>query len=477
VFLSHTSELADFPSGKSYIQSAKDAVNKAGHLPVCMEFFPATDTPPAHHDVAEVRRCHVYVGIYGTRYGTPVREQPSISYTEQEFEAATAAGMPRLIFLTDPISQELRLPHIATQDPEFGARQLAFRERAACSDCLVKPFRNPDHLAELLGQALRELERESEASRATHASSNTMAAAKRPVPLFLPHLPDRQVQDDVLATALRRLMQSLDPLPLVVMLHGEREQAPSTYIERFLAHTAPLLLRAPIPASPAPTYCELPEPARFAAMTADCWKEHFDNRLLMNSAVNRTLDDFIAARPEPVVLQSSLDPTRWADGGAALLEDVCRFWKDWGSRGSQPSGRKRLIHFIVMTYHKPKRPEIHPSSLRWFFPSYWMYKWTIRAFDRLRQRLDAAIHGIVNTLAPDAVVLPAFRDVSHDDVQHWLNSEPVRRFLGDADPRELRQQIERLHPLDPQQLVPAPRPMQALADDLYSLLTQYPTSR
>jgi hypothetical protein len=130
-----------------------------------------------------------------------------------------------------------------------------------------------------------------------------------------------------------------------------------------------------------------------------------------------------------------------------------------------------------MTYHKPKRPEIHPSSLRWFFPSYWMYKWTIRAFDRLRQRLDAAIHGIVNTLAPDAVVLPAFRDVSHDDVQHWLNSEPVRRFLGDADPRELRQQIERLHPLDPQQLIPAPRPMQALADDLYSLLTQYPSSR
>ncbi|MFM8276436.1 MAG: DUF4062 domain-containing protein [Cyanobium sp.] len=478
MFLSHTSELAEFPRGGSYIERAKEAVIRAEHLPLCMQFFPATDASPSDYDVAAVCRCDVYVGIYGTRYGTPVRERPEISYTEQEFNAATEAGMPRLIFLTDPDSEELRLPGKAMQDPEYGARQLAFRQRVSCSGCfIVNFFRNPDHLAWLLEHALTKLAHGSAPSRGALATPNPIPAAKRPVPKYLPHLPDRQVQDDVLAKALRRWMRSLDPLPLVVMLHGEGEQAPSTYIERFLAHTAPLLLRATIPASPAPTYCELPEPASFAAMAADGWREHFDNRLLINSAVNRTLDDFMASRPEPIILQSSLDPTCWADGGVALLEQVCRFWKDWASRGAQPSGRKRLIHFIVMTYHKPKRPAIRPHSLRWLFQRYWHYKWRIRRFDRLRRRLDAGIGEIIRTIAPDAVALPPFRDVSHDDVLHWLNSEPVRKFLGDADPRELRQQIERLHPLDSQQLVPAPRPMQALADDLYSLLTRYPASR
>jgi hypothetical protein len=48
VFISHTSELRDFPTGrKSYVAAAERAISAAGHVIVDMADFPAADPPPA----------------------------------------------------------------------------------------------------------------------------------------------------------------------------------------------------------------------------------------------------------------------------------------------------------------------------------------------------------------------------------------------------------------------------------------------
>ena len=73
VFVSHTSELRNFPAGgKSYVAETERAIADAGHVPVEMAGFPAADQPAAELCAERVRGCEVYVGVLGTRYGSPV---------------------------------------------------------------------------------------------------------------------------------------------------------------------------------------------------------------------------------------------------------------------------------------------------------------------------------------------------------------------------------------------------------------------
>jgi hypothetical protein len=101
VFISHTSELREFPAGNSYVAAVEQAIAAAGHVPVDMTGFPAADRTPSQLCADLVRGCDVYLGILGTRYGSPVRDKKKVSYTELEFDTATEASLDRLVFFLD----------------------------------------------------------------------------------------------------------------------------------------------------------------------------------------------------------------------------------------------------------------------------------------------------------------------------------------------------------------------------------------
>ena len=157
VFLSHTSELREFPSGSSYIAKAERGVIAAGHAIVDMADFAAIDQAPASVCIDKVKGSDVYIGIFGFRYGTPVRDQPEISYTELEFITATEMSIPRLVFLLDDDSEDHGLPAKALKDREYGDRQDAFLKRVRDAGLTLQPFRNPDDLKGLVERSLREL--------------------------------------------------------------------------------------------------------------------------------------------------------------------------------------------------------------------------------------------------------------------------------------------------------------------------------
>jgi tetratricopeptide (TPR) repeat protein len=157
VFLSHTSELREFPRGASYVDAAERAVSAAGFMIVDMADFPAVDQVPAQLCADRVRSCSVYVGVLGTRYGSPVRDMPQVSYTELEFDAATEAGLDRLVFVLDTDADDTGIPVSRLIDQEFGARQEAFRRRVRDSGLTIQSFANPDMLGRLVERSLRDL--------------------------------------------------------------------------------------------------------------------------------------------------------------------------------------------------------------------------------------------------------------------------------------------------------------------------------
>ena len=157
VFVSHTSELREFPARGSYVAAVERAISASGYVIVEMAGFSAADQVPAELCADRVRDCDVYVGVLGTRYGSPVRDRPEVSYTELEFDTATDVGLPRLVFLLDTGAADVGIPVRALLDREFGAQQDAFRRRVQDSGLVTQTFSDPATLGQLVERSLREL--------------------------------------------------------------------------------------------------------------------------------------------------------------------------------------------------------------------------------------------------------------------------------------------------------------------------------
>ena len=151
VFLSHTSDMAQFPEGRTFVQAALDAVGRARMAPVDMRYFAARDGMPADYCRQQVRACDIYVAIIGFRYGSVVAGE-GVSYTESEFLAASSAGLPRLVFLLAKSAYSLELA-----DADLGQVE-GFRKRLLSGGLLVREFASSDSLELEVFHALSDLE-------------------------------------------------------------------------------------------------------------------------------------------------------------------------------------------------------------------------------------------------------------------------------------------------------------------------------
>jgi Domain of unknown function (DUF4062)/Tetratricopeptide repeat len=154
VFLSHTSELRQYPAERSFIAAAERAVISSGAAVGNMKYFTARDSAPAEYCREEVRRANIYVGIIGFQYGSRVEDDPDRSYTELEFDTAGEEGLQRLVYLLDE-DKVLPLPAKCLVDLKNGKRQRAFRKKTQVARTVAR-VGSPDELETKLYQALTE---------------------------------------------------------------------------------------------------------------------------------------------------------------------------------------------------------------------------------------------------------------------------------------------------------------------------------
>ena len=442
MFLSHTSELRQYPElGKSYMDRVERAVSAAGHGIADMADFAAEDSQPARVCEEHLNHCDVYVGIYGLRYGSPVRDQPELSYTELEFKIASELGMPRLVFLLDSRSLELAMPAEALVDRQYGQRQDAFLQRVSDCGVTVQSFRNPDHLANLVERSLRKLEERQSGSNLgggipTGSRDCRTPISARPVPELLPYLPDRHQQEQAMEKALRLLLEGERAQPLVVILHGEDGQRVELFRDRFFQHSAAALFHQPLAIRdfPLPWPSDLLPGEAFAEQFLDKICHH----LLWDSRAKQRLQALLGDASGPVVLWSSLYSDNWGRQGAQLVQQVCRFWQQ-----QEVVASRRLIHWITITYNKPPTYPASKKALRWLRPSYWRFRASClqlrRQNKRIRNHLKAINGGPAG--ASGLLVLPELRSVQLNDAEIWVFSQPVREFLRDQGLQQLWDQV------------------------------------
>ena len=192
VFLSYTSEFGAYPASQSYLAAAKGACNRNDYISDDMSQWSSGVLLPAEMCRERVRGCDVYIGIIGFSYGSPVRDEPGLSYTELEYEEASRCGLPVLVFLLAN-DGDMRLG-LARGNPEHSARQEAFRQRLI-DERLAAVFRNPDHLSDLIGRALLQLT----------GSLPVPEVPRRPAPFMARHVPDDVVRRSELTEVSQQL--------------------------------------------------------------------------------------------------------------------------------------------------------------------------------------------------------------------------------------------------------------------------------
>jgi hypothetical protein len=215
VFLSHTSELRRYPAGQSFVTAAEQAVSRASGVVLDMAYFTAREDQPAAYCREQVGQADVYAGIIGFRYGSPVKDEPGVSYTELEFAAAGELGLPRLVFVLDE-NAVLPLPGVFLSDPVHGERQRAFRDRVMEAGITVQRVDSPDRLETLLFQALTTLQHAAEGSGGSGVGPGGGGVAVRlaPRPVYLAG------REELLAGLDARLTAGRESGPGVVVLSG-----------------------------------------------------------------------------------------------------------------------------------------------------------------------------------------------------------------------------------------------------------------
>jgi len=151
VFLSSTAK-----DLRDYGEAVCRAINRLeDYKCIWMEDFGARDWEADKFCRQKVAGCDILVGVVGHCYGSCPKGSDK-SYTEREYDAAVAAGKPRLMFFAP---EDFPVPANRIESSRKRKKQLAFRKRVG-EERIYATFTSPEILAEQVVLAIHNWEKD-----------------------------------------------------------------------------------------------------------------------------------------------------------------------------------------------------------------------------------------------------------------------------------------------------------------------------
>ncbi|SFB65319.1 DUF4062 domain-containing protein [Azotobacter beijerinckii] len=131
---------------KEYREAVNEQLHRMKVNGVQMEYFSSSLDEPTSKSLEELKKCNVYIGIIGHRFGTISPDQKH-SITEREYMEAhdlyKKDAMRCLIYLAD--EEKVHIPPKLMESDELRERQQKFRQ--SLNRHTYKIFRSPSELA------------------------------------------------------------------------------------------------------------------------------------------------------------------------------------------------------------------------------------------------------------------------------------------------------------------------------------------
>lgn len=249
------------------------------------------------------------------------------------------------------------------------------------------------------------------------SSQKTKPAQKKEIPDLIPYLVNRQKQEADL-TALYKNNDPQNPLPMVVVVHGDDMQAQDMFRERMRNHFIPKLLKinprqTPIRESVCllwPTYIE-----NVDELSGEFTRNLGEEFLYDAECSCKDIQQLLAAYNSPVIIDIELLTSDWGkhdEKGEDALTALLDFWNNWPSLAP----RQNLFVFIYITH---SISNIHQDKISYYANCKQkicnqLEQYLFDNFERLRGK-----------------VLSELKNISLSETRYWARTIALEYFHGE----------------------------------------------
>lgn len=271
--------------------------------------------------------------------------------------------------------------------------------------------------------------------------SQSLLSIQRAIPLLLPYLPNRNVQEFELCQVMQTISREQLRHPLICIVHGDEYQSHDTFFQRLCEISLPRALGLGSSQSSIKKYHLLGwRPASLRSLQSiperlcKCLSDIVENQ---SQAPVEKINQTFSSYPGPVLVEMHLLTEDWQRFGDGLLPKILEFWRSWPVLAPDQT----LVVCLFVKYQI--RQAGLKTSWRWLIkPIALLRRWLdtrrCRKLNlKIAQQVELISEGFYSSEHQHSihrceVVLPKLENITQSHVEEWVRCQETQAFTGTA---------------------------------------------